>query len=78
MPARKVRMAMKRLMQRCRWMVVLGLWIERINENVRMQMKREISERDSPTQEISCNSNLSCWQRERRVTLQHTATDLQV
>lgn len=76
MPARKIRMAMKRLMQRCRWILVLGLWIERINKNVRMQMRRQISERDRPTQVISCNSNLSYWarERERRVPLQSTET----
>lgn len=65
MPARKISDAMKRLMQRCRWMVVLGLWMERINENVRMQMNRQIRERDRPTQVISCNSNLSCLDSER-------------
>lgn len=66
MPARKMRTAMKRLMQRCRWMLVLGLWMERISENVRMQMNRQINERDRPIQVISCNSNLSCWgERER-------------
>lgn len=65
MPARKIRVAMKRLMQRCRWMVVLGLWMERINQNVRMQMKRQIRERDRPTQVISCNSNLFCGERDK-------------
>lgn len=78
MPARKMRTAMKRLMQRCRWMLVLGLWMERISENVRMQMNRQINERDRPIQVISCNSNLSCWgqrERERRVTSQETETD---
>ena len=65
MPARKMRVAMKRQMQRCRWMVVLGLLMERINEKVRMQMNRQISERDRPTQVITCNSNLSCWETEK-------------
>ncbi|CAG5897893.1 unnamed protein product [Menidia menidia] len=41
---------MKRLMQRCKWMVVLGVWMERIIENVRMQINRQIRERDRPTQ----------------------------
>ena len=53
-------------MQRCRWMVVLGLLMERISEKVRMQINRQISERDRPTQVISCNSNVSCWERRRR------------
>lgn len=60
MRVRKIRMAMKRLMQRCRWMVVLGLWMERINENVRMQTNRQTNERDRPNQVMSCKSNLSC------------------
>lgn len=60
MRVRKIMVAMKRLMQRCRWMVVLVLRMERINENVRMQMNRQISERDRPNQVMSCNSNLSC------------------
>lgn len=59
MPARKITLAMKRLMQRCRWMVVLGLWMERIIENVKMQMNRQISERDRPTQVIRCSSKCS-------------------
>lgn len=63
MHVRKMKMAIKRLMQRCRWMVVLGLLIERIKENVRMQRNRQNSERDRPTQVMSCNSNLSCWER---------------
>lgn len=67
MPARKMRVAMKRLMDRCRWIVVLGLLMERIREKVRMQRKRQTSEMDRPTQVISCRSNFSCWQR--RVTL---------
>lgn len=65
MPTRKINVAMKRLMQRCRWMVVLGLLMERISENVRMQMNRQTSERGRPTQVISCSSNLFCWERER-------------
>lgn len=63
MPARKITLAMKRLMQRCRWMVVLGLWMERIIENVRMQRNRQISERDRPTQVMSCNSKWFWWKR---------------
>lgn len=60
-------MAMKRLMHKCRWMVVLGLLMERINENVRMQKSRQISERQRPNQVISCSSNLSCWEGEREL-----------
>lgn len=55
---------MKRLIQRCRWMVVLGPWMERISENVRMQKNRQIRERDRPTKVRSCNSNLFCWETE--------------
>lgn len=43
---------MKRLMQRCRWMVVLGLLIERIIENVKMEMNKQISEMDRNTHMI--------------------------
>lgn len=60
---RKIRKARKRLMQRCKWMVVLGLWMERINENVRMQKKRQSSERESPKDVIICNSKGSCWKK---------------
>lgn len=63
MHVRKTRMATKRLTDRCRWIVVLGLLMERIMEKVRMQRKRQSSERDRPTQVISCRSNLSCSQR---------------
>lgn len=50
-------------------MVVLVLLMERIIENVRMEMNRKISEMDRPTQVISCNSNLFYCGRERMVTL---------
>lgn len=60
---RKMRKARKRLMQRCKWMVVLGLWMERIKENVRMQTNRQRSERKRPKYVIICNSKGSCWNR---------------
>lgn len=61
MHVRKRKVAVKRLMQRCRWIVVLGLWMERIIENVSMQMSRHKSEKDRPNHVISCNSKRSCW-----------------
>ncbi len=75
MPARKIRLAQKRLRQRWRWMLVLGLFMERIIENVRMQMNRQNRERDRPTQVISCNSNLFCQKKEKE-GLHHTEIDL--
>lgn len=60
---RKIRKARKRLMQRCKWMVVLGLWMERIIENVRMQKNRQRSERERPKNVIICNSKGSCRKR---------------
>lgn len=40
--------------------------MERTRENVRMQMNRHSSDRDRPTQVISCKSNLSYWEQGRR------------
>lgn len=62
-----MRTATKRLMHRCKWMVVRGLWMERMSEKVRMQMSRQISDRDNPTQVTTCNSNVAC--REERDAL---------
>lgn len=56
---RKIRKARKRLMQRCKWMVVLGLWMARIIENVRMQTNRQRSERERPKYVIICSSKRS-------------------
>lgn len=48
MPARKMRSAMKRQMQRCRWMVVRVPCMERQNLNVRMHSMRHSREMISP------------------------------
>ena len=67
MRATKMRLAMKRQTQRFRRMVVLGLWMETINQNVRTQANRQISDRDRPTTVITIKSldSKNCWEREK-------------
>lgn len=60
MPARKKRSAMKRQMQRWRWMVVRVPWMERQNLKVRMQRKRHSREMARPILVTSCRPKV-CW-----------------
>lgn len=59
MKKRKMMLAMKRQTHRWRCIVVRVPWMERQNQNVRIQTNKQMMEMVRPTRVIHTNSNVS-------------------